>query len=116
MRWAASRACNRPDTAAPASTTRDRDLPGAERTARFECALALASGGELIEVFSGRVEGRLLEAPRGEGGFGYDPVFFYEETGRTFAEMSREEKAAVSHRGRALEALRRYLKSHPALP
>ncbi len=92
-----------------------RDVPEGRRGARFECVLALASGGALVETFAGVVEGRLLFEERGEGGFGYDPIFFYPPAGRTFAEMTREEKSAVSHRGRALAALRRYLEEHVEL-
>ena len=92
-----------------------RDVPEVRRTARFECALALARPGAMIATFTGRVEGRLLFEPRGANGFGYDPVFFYEPAGRSFAEMTREEKSAVSHRGRALQALRRYLEEHQEL-
>jgi len=87
----------------------------ARRTARFECVLALADAGRLIEVFTGQVEGRILDAPRGTNGFGYDPVFFYEPAGRTFAELPAAEKSAVSHRGRALSSLRACLEANPAL-
>jgi XTP/dITP diphosphohydrolase len=77
--------------------------------ARFVCALALA-GPEGIE-FEGRgvVEGRIADAPVGDGGFGYDPIFFYPPYGRTLAEVPAAEKAAVSHRGQAFRALRSHL-------
>ncbi len=75
------------------------------RRARYECALALdAPGAPLVEA-SGRVEGEILDAPRGAGGFGYDPLFFYPPYGRAFAEVTPAEKAAVSHRTAALRAL-----------
>jgi len=76
------------------------DLAGAEtdRSARFRSVIAYCDGGA-VETFEGVVVGRIVD-PRGEGGFGYDPIF--EHGGRTFAEMSTEEKNAVSHRGRAL--------------
>ncbi|MFW5965457.1 MAG: RdgB/HAM1 family non-canonical purine NTP pyrophosphatase [Halodesulfurarchaeum sp.] len=80
----------------------------ADRTAAFECAIAYADGDRL-EVFEGRVEGHLV-APRGEGGFGYDPIFEYE--GRTFAELSIEEKNEVSHRSRALSKLADWLEAN----
>lgn len=83
------------------------------RTARFQCVLALARGDGLLATFHGVVEGRLLRESRGGGGFGYDPVFFHEPSGRTFAELTREEKARVSHRGQALRRLRRWLEEHP---
>ena len=78
-------------------------------TARFTCALALADGARVIFEAIGSVEGRLAPTPRGSGGFGYDPIFFYPPYGRTLAEVSAEEKAAVSHRGQAFRELRTYL-------
>ena len=77
-------------------------VPSELRTARFRCVLTLARSGRTLATFEGAVEGRILEAPRGTGGFGYDPVFASE--GRNFGELSREEKQAVSHRGKALSA------------
>lgn len=76
------------------------------RTARFRCVLVLRTpdGAELVA--EGSVEGRLIQAPRGDGGFGYDPIFVPSEgDGRTFAEMTGAEKQAISHRGRALRDL-----------
>lgn len=78
--------------------------PEAERTARFRCVLALARSGATVAVFDGTAEGRILTAPRGENGFGYDPVFFHVEAGKTFAEISREHKQRLSHRGAAIRA------------
>jgi XTP/dITP diphosphohydrolase len=80
-------------------------LPNEPRTARFRCVLALARGGRTLAAFEGTAEGRILEAPRGENGFGYDPVFFHEEAGRTFAELTTAEKERLSHRGAAIRAL-----------
>ncbi|HZP48029.1 MAG TPA: RdgB/HAM1 family non-canonical purine NTP pyrophosphatase [Vicinamibacterales bacterium] len=74
--------------------------------ARFVCALALARDGEILFETRGTVEGRIAAAPKGSGGFGYDPIFFYPPYGRTLAEVSAEEKSAVSHRGKAFAALR----------
>ncbi|HXZ19048.1 MAG TPA: RdgB/HAM1 family non-canonical purine NTP pyrophosphatase [Candidatus Acidoferrales bacterium] len=82
---------------------------GVERAARFVCVLALARMGRVEAVFSGAVEGTILDAARGSGGFGYDPVFYYEPAGKTFAELPRGEKDRVSHRGRAFERLAAYL-------
>ncbi len=79
-------------------------VPDDARTARFKCCAALVSAGEVITA-SGACEGRILSETRGEGGFGYDPLFFVEEYKKTFAELSMEEKNALSHRGRALRAL-----------
>lgn len=77
-------------------------VPEAERTARFRCVIALVEPGGRRATAHGVVEGRILDHARGEGGFGYDPVFLVPEVGKTFAEMSLEEKRTVSHRGRAL--------------
>lgn len=86
-----------------------RDVPPAGRTARFRCVIALAGPGRGERVVEGVVEGVIARAPRGSGGFGYDPVFFYPPLGRTFGEISDEEKRRVSHRGKALAAARRLL-------
>lgn len=76
------------------------------RTARFRCVIVLRRPDGSEVVTSGAVDGRIAGAPRGDGGFGYDPVFVPQEgDGRTFAEMSPEEKHRISHRGRALRAL-----------
>ena len=85
------------------------DVPDERRTARFRCVLALARGRRTLSTHEGSVEGRILRELRGKNGFGYDPIFFHPETGRTFAELTPEEKEAVSHRGRALAALTRAL-------
>lgn len=76
-----------------------------DRSAAFVCVLALAWPDGHTETVEGRVEGKIIWPPRGDGGFGYDPVFVPEGESRTFAEMSREEKKALSHRGRAFEKL-----------
>ncbi|HZT75548.1 MAG TPA: RdgB/HAM1 family non-canonical purine NTP pyrophosphatase [Vicinamibacterales bacterium] len=82
----------------------------ATSTARFVCALALARGREILFETRGTVEGTIAPQPKGDGGFGYDPIFFYPPYGRTLAEVSAEEKAAVSHRGKAFADLRRFLR------
>ena len=76
--------------------------------ARFVCALALARAGQVLFEARGSVEGRIAREPKGEGGFGYDPIFFYPPLGRTLAEVGAE-KSSVSHRGRAFGALREFL-------
>jgi len=86
-----------------------RDVPPARRTARFRCVIALVGPARGEQVVEGVVEGVIAEAPRGDAGFGYDPVFFYPPLGRTFGEISDEEKQRVSHRGKALAAVRRLL-------
>ncbi len=76
-----------------------------ERTARYVCVAALAERGRLLGTFRGTVQGRIAEAPRGTGGFGYDPLFYYEPFGATFGEVSAERKMGVSHRGEAMRRL-----------
>jgi XTP/dITP diphosphohydrolase len=85
-----------------------REKGAATSTARFVCALALAHRDRVIFEARGVVEGRLAAQPRGEGGFGYDPIFFYPPFGRTLAE-SADRKTEVSHRGQAFRALRAFL-------
>ncbi len=85
----------------------------AERCARFVCVLALALQGQVLAVFSDLVAGELLEAPRGSEGFGYDPIFFFPTLGRSFAELTREEKNQHSHRGKAFRKLLAFLESRP---
>ena len=82
-------------------------LDGAEdRSARFVCVTALASTDGHVELFEGEVHGEIAEGPRGEAGFGYDPVFVIAGDGRTMAELSSEEKHRISHRGLAGARLR----------
>jgi XTP/dITP diphosphohydrolase len=80
-------------------------VPAAKRTARYRCVLAAARDGAACHVAEGTVEGMILEAPRGSGGFGYDPLFYLPELGKTMAEIDLETKLSLSHRGRALVAL-----------
>ena len=86
---------------------RERGVSGS--TARFVCCIAVARGDALIFEARGTVEGEIVPEPRGSNGFGYDPIFFYPPLGCTLAELSRDQKAAVSHRGKAFTALREYL-------
>ncbi|MBZ5594021.1 MAG: RdgB/HAM1 family non-canonical purine NTP pyrophosphatase [Acidobacteriia bacterium] len=83
------------------------------RRARFVCVIALANRGEMIRTFRGIVEGEILDEARGAEGFGYDPLFYYAPYQKSFGEASVEEKMAVSHRGRALTAMFRYLSDSP---
>ncbi len=78
-----------------------KDIPDEKRTARFVCAITMVSDDGIITA-RGECEGRINHAPVGENGFGYDPVFYMEEYDKTTAEMTPEEKNAVSHRGKAL--------------
>jgi XTP/dITP diphosphohydrolase len=84
---------------------------GVTSTARFICAVALVKGGRVLFETRGTVEGRIAPEPSGEGGFGYDPIFFYPPYGQTLAEAG-DRKAAVSHRGEAFRALAAFLRSH----
>jgi len=80
-------------------------IPETLRTARYHCTLVSARDGEVVQVADGAVEGLILEAPRGTGGFGYDPLFYLPELGQTMAEIDLETKLSLSHRGRAIAAL-----------
>jgi len=78
---------------------------GAERSAYFVCVIAAVRQGKALAVVSEKVNGEILWAPRGTGGFGYDPVFFFPPLGKTFAELVTEEKSKYSHRGKAFRRL-----------
>ncbi|HEV2056336.1 MAG TPA: RdgB/HAM1 family non-canonical purine NTP pyrophosphatase [Methylomirabilota bacterium] len=89
-------------------------VPRERRTARFRCLIAIVCPRRRREMtFEGVVEGALLEAPRGDGGFGYDPLFFYPPLGRGFAELAADEKNRVSHRAQACQQARAWLLSEP---
>ena len=88
---------------------RVRESGISDRSARFVCALAVVSGGDILFEARAAVEGTLANAPAGSNGFGYDPIFFYPPYGKTFGEVSDDEKTAVSHRGQAMRAFRNYL-------
>jgi len=77
------------------------DVPVEKRTGRFVCVLAAARDGKTLATFRGIAEGIILDAPRGSNGFGYDPLFYFPQIGKTFAEFTAEEKARYSHRGAA---------------
>lgn len=80
-----------------------------ESRARFVCALALAEEGRVVFGARGEVEGEIVEPPRGTGGFGYDPIFYYPPFAATLAELDGARKASVSHRGAAFRQLREFL-------
>jgi XTP/dITP diphosphohydrolase len=92
----------------------DRIRSYANRTARFVCVIALVKNGTLVRTFRGSVEGRILDGPRGQGGFGYDPLFYYEPFGCTFGEAPIADKMLVSHRAQALEAMFTFLRGSAA--
>jgi len=87
-------------------------LPNPSRTARFVCSLALARNGKILLTAEGETPGELLTAPRGNDGFGYDPLFLVPHLGLTLAELSREQKWQISHRGNAFRNLLAQLKTH----
>ena len=84
---------------------RMKEFPESLRTARYHCTLVVARDGDVVHVADGTVEGRILDAPRGTGGFGYDPLFYLPARGETMAEIDLETKLSISHRGRAIAAL-----------
>jgi XTP/dITP diphosphohydrolase len=86
-----------------------------DRTARFVCVIALVDHDRCIGTFRGKVEGRIIDAPRGPHGFGYDPLFYYEPFGCTFGEAGDEQKLGVSHRGQALRTMLQWLTAHKGI-
>ncbi|MDP9263483.1 MAG: non-canonical purine NTP pyrophosphatase, partial [Acidobacteriota bacterium] len=86
-----------------------QNVPQEGRAARFVCVIAAARDGRTLAAFRGEVAGVIARAPRGAGGFGYDPLFYFPGLERTFGELAPEEKAAVSHRG---QAFRKFLDWH----
>ncbi len=86
-----------------------KDLPDGERSAYFITVASVADPSGVIGTAEGRVHGQILREPRGDGGFGYDPLFYHEPSGATFAEISLEMKNRVSHRAQALEGAKKIL-------
>jgi XTP/dITP diphosphohydrolase len=78
-----------------------KGIPAAQRTGRFVCVLAAARDGKTLATFRGTAEGVILDTPRGTKGFGYDPLFYFPQIQKTFAELTAEEKSNYSHRGAA---------------
>jgi XTP/dITP diphosphohydrolase len=76
-----------------------KDVPPDKRTGRFVCMIAVARDGRTLQVFRGEAEGMILNRPRGTNGFGYDPLFYFPQIQKAFAELTPEEKAQYSHRG-----------------
>ena len=81
-------------------------IPDEQRTASFWCIIAIAYRGEVLLAVEGSVQGRILEKAKGKYGFGYDPLFYHVESQQSFAEMAREHKEKISHRGNAIEKLK----------
>ena len=86
-----------------------KGIPEEKRSASFQCALALAIPSQILCVVEEKVSGRITKTMRGKNGFGYDPLFFYPEFGKTFAEVPSAEKHNVSHRGKALRRMKEFL-------
>ena len=86
-------------------------LPPEKRTARFECVIAAARNGKRLATFRGTAEGIILDRPRGSNGFGYDPLFYFPQIQKTFAELTAEEKARYSHRGAAFRKFLEWYKN-----
>jgi len=82
-----------------------KGLEGANRSAYFVCVIAAVRNGRALTAVSEKVDGEILDTPRGSDGFGYDPVFFFPPLGKTFAELRAEEKSQHSHRGKAFRRL-----------
>jgi XTP/dITP diphosphohydrolase len=91
-----------------------QSVPPEKRAARFTSAVAVARVGDVLFQAEESVEGVIAEGPRGENGFGYDPLFLYPPLGKTFGELARAEKDRVSHRGKAFAKLREFLERLPA--
>ena len=89
-------------------------IPPERRTARFVCVIAAARDGKTVQTFRGTVEGFILETPRGNNGFGYDPLFYFPQIGKTLAELTPEAKAQFSHRGEAFRAFLRWFRKTSA--
>ena len=90
-----------------------KGLPQEQRTARFRCAITLAEPSKDYRTVEGVLEGQIADAPRGDHGFGYDPIFLVPESGKTTAELAPEEKNRISHRGQAARLAAALLKSWP---
>ena len=90
-----------------------KGLPLDKRSARFRCVIALVEPSGYIRMVEGVVEGVIADSPRGSNGFGYDPIFFIPELGKTFAELEPEHKNRISHRARAAQSARKLLEDWP---
>jgi XTP/dITP diphosphohydrolase len=88
-------------------------IPEKERTAQFRCTIAVAEPDGTTEIFTGICRGVIINEPRGNNGFGYDPIFFIPELGKTMAELTLEEKNRISHRARAAEKAKDFLMKKP---
>lgn len=107
---------NTDDEANNAKLVREiRRVTPEKRTGRFVCWIAAARDGKTLAVFAGKAEGIIIEEARGSNGFGYDPLFYFPAIGKTFAELTPEEKAKYSHRGAAFRAFLDWFRDRPEL-
>jgi len=90
-----------------------KNVPPEKRAAHFVCVIAAARNGRTLEVFRGQAEGVILDAPRGNNGFGYDPLFYFPQIQKTFAELAAQEKAGYSHRGAAFRQFLAWFENRP---
>lgn len=105
---------NTDDEANNAKLVREiRRVPPEKRTGRFVCRIAAAREGKTLAVFEGKAEGVIIEQARGSNGFGYDPLFYFPRIGKTFAELTPQEKAKYSHRGAAFRAFLDWYRAQP---
>jgi XTP/dITP diphosphohydrolase len=93
-----------------------KNIPQEKRTARFVCSICLASPQEILIQTEGKIEGRMIDAPQGENGFGYDPLFYVPSLGKTTAQLHSEHKNSISHRGRAIQNLKPLLQKRLTEP
>ena len=110
-RYAGENANDKDNVAKLLRELRERSVPAEKQSARFRCVIALARHGKVLGTFERVIEGKIVDPPRGSGGFGYDPVFQPIGFERTFAEMASDLKNKISHRGKAITALREALRN-----
>ena len=110
-RYAGESASDKDNVAKLLHELRVRNVPAEKRSARFRCVIALARDGNVLGTFERAVEGKIVDSPRGSGGFGYDPVFQPIGFEQTFGEMAPDVKNKISHRGQAIAALREALRN-----
>jgi XTP/dITP diphosphohydrolase len=110
-RYAGENATNKANIEKLLSELARQNVPAAERQARFRCVIAVASDNKLLRTFEGLVEGTIVDLPRGSRGFGYDPIFQPNGSDQTFAEMAPRLKNKISHRAKAIAALREAIRA-----
>jgi XTP/dITP diphosphohydrolase len=109
-RYAGEKASDKENVSKLLAELNAQNIPTEKRTARFRCVITLARNGKILATVEGVVEGRIVDPPRGAGGFGYDPVFQPNGFVQTFGEMGSAQKNKISHRARAIAALREVLR------